>query len=96
MVVTGNKTLDIDVVAHAIKRIEDDKEDNDGLLEEDNLPFPKEILRARLPRMIKDNLNLKYNGSTDPRTHIRYFLSLMTLYQVLNQATYDTLPSRLP
>lgn len=82
-----SNSININDLAKAIKKLEYEKENDDELLKGSDSPFTTEILKAHLPKMMKRNFTLRYDRATDPRAHIRDFVSFMALDHISSRAT---------
>lgn len=85
--------IDINDLTKALKKLEDEEDDDEDLLEGSDSPFIADILKARLPKRMKVNFTLKYDGTTNLRAYIRDFVSFMALDQVSSRATCNILLS---
>lgn len=72
----------------AIKKTRFEDEDNEYLLKGSGSPFTNEILKAQLPKRMKSNFTLRYDGTIDPRAYIRDLVFFMALDQVSSRVTY--------
>lgn len=78
--------IDINDLAKAIKKLGYEN-DNDGETRRVDTPFTTKILKVRLPKRMKGNFTLRYDGTTNPRAHIHDFVSFMALNQVSSRTT---------